>query len=547
MTALLALVDLAGYVALLLWGVHMVQSGVERALGTDLRRVLAVGLGTRPKAFAAGLGVTAILQSSTATGLIVSGFAAAGMIDLVPALAAMLGANVGTTLIVQVLTFNIMAVVPILFLVGIVLFRRAPTKRIHDFGRVAIGLGLVLVALDRMVAAVLPLESLPAVRDAITLVAGHPLPAMIAAALFTWAAHSSVATVLLVGSLATAGIVPIDGALAMVLGANLGTAVNPMLESQGGRDPSARRVPVGNFLNRLVACLLVLPLLPWLTTLIEGMDPDADRRVANFHTVFNLVAAAAFFPLLGPFARLLERLFPAAPLPPDPARPQYLDEAMLGVPSAAIEAAGREAVRVADAVGAMLSALPAAVGGDAAAEKALAAHGAVAAKLASAVRDYLDRLDNVDLAPRDRGRLIATLLFVGNIDHAGETVTDAFGHVQRRAPARAAVAAEPAVAEVAARLAAGTLSAAAAFAAGAGAPPSDVAALEAEVGGAVERASEGQYAALQSGQVLTAQVGAVVVDVLRDLDRVAGFLVTAVEDPMADGDSRDDEDAPIGA
>jgi phosphate:Na+ symporter len=545
MTALLALVDLAGYVALLLWGVHMVQSGVERALGADLRRVLAVGLGTRAKAFASGLGVTAILQSSTATGLIVSGFAAAGMIDLVPALAAMLGANVGTTLIVQVLTFNVMAVVPILFLAGIVLFRRAPTKRIHDFGRVSIGLGLVLVALDRMVAAVMPLESLPAVREAIVFVAGHPVLALVAAALFTWAAHSSVATVLLVGSLATAGIVPIDGALAMVLGANLGTAVNPVLESQGGRDPSARRVPVGNFLNRLVCCLVALPLLPLLTPLVEGLEPDADRRVANFHTAFNLIAAAVFLPLLDPFARLLTRLFPARPTPPDPTEPQFLDAAMLGVPSVAIEAAGREAGRVADAVAAMLAALPAAAAGDAAAEKAIARNGAVASKLSDAVRDYLDRLDNVDLAPRDRGRLIATLVFVGNVDHAGETVAEAFGHVLRRAPARAALAAEPAVAEIAARLAAGTQSAAAAYAEGAASPPSDVAALEAEVGAAVEKASEAHYAALQAGQALPAQVSAVVVDVLRDLDRVAGFLVAAVEDPMADG--ANDEDGLIGA
>lgn len=535
MTPFLALVDLAGYVALLLWGVHMVQSGVERALGADLRRVLAVGLGTRLRAFASGLGVTAILQSSTATGLIVSGFAGAGLIDLVPALSAMLGANLGTTLIVQVLTFNIMAVVPPLFLLGILLFRRAPTRRVHDLGRVSIGLGLVLLALDQMVAAVRPLTTLPAADTAITFLAGQPVLALLAAALFTWVAHSSVATVLLIGSLATAGMVPLEGALAMVLGANLGTAINPMLESPGGRDPSARRVPVGNFLNRLIACLVALPLLPIAADLVASLEPDADRRVADFHTAFNLAAALVFLPLLGPFARILERLFPARPAAPDPSAPQFLDPALIGVPNAAVDAAGREAARIVGAVSALLSALPAAAAGDATAEKVVKRNAAAATALAGAVRDYLDRLDDVDLAPRDRSRLIATLVFVGNIDHAGEAAGEAFGHLVRRPSARAAVAADPAVVSLATRLADATRSAAAAFAMGAAVPPADVAALEAETGAAVERASEAQFAALQAGQVQPAQMHATLVDVLRDFDRVAGYLVASVGDPMADG------------
>lgn len=533
MTALLALVDLAGYVALLLWGVHMVQSGVERALGSDLRRVLAVGLGTRAKAFASGLGVTAILQSSTATGLIVSGFAGAGMIDLVPALAAMLGANVGTTLIVQVLTFDIMAVVPLFFLGGLVLFRRAHTKRVHDLGRVAIGLGLVLVALDRMIAAILPLERLPAVDAAIDLVAGHPLLALVAAALFTWIAHSSVATVLLIASLATSGMVPLEGAFAMVLGANLGTAINPVLESPGGRDPSARRVPVGNFLNRLLACLVVLPFLPLLVSVVAGLDLEADRRVANFHTAFNLLAALVFFPLLGPFARLLERLFPARPKPADPAEPVFLDAALIALPSAAIEAAGREGGRAAETLADMLAALPAAVHGDAAAEKTVTRGGATVAALAAAIRDYLDRLDLAEFAPSDRARLIATLAFVGNLDRAAETVADALAHLRRRAAVRAGLAAEPDVLALAGRLADGVRAAAAAYAAGEGAVPPALVGLEAEAGAAVERAGERHFAALQAGEIQTAQLSATLVDLLRDFDRIAGYVLATVEEPLA--------------
>jgi phosphate:Na+ symporter len=135
----LSVLDLAGAVALLLWGVHMVRSGVQRAFGSDFRRILSRGFGGRLQAFAAGLGVTAVLQSSTVTCLMITSFAACGFVALVPALAAMLGANVGTTLIVQVLSFNVSPLSALLLIVGVVAFR-ADSTRTRDLGRVTIGL-----------------------------------------------------------------------------------------------------------------------------------------------------------------------------------------------------------------------------------------------------------------------------------------------------------------------------------------------------------------------------------------------------------------------
>ena len=122
---IMVLLDLLGGVALLLWGLHMVHSGILRAFGPDLRLLLAKALNNRLSAFAAGIGLTALLQSSTATALITTSFAAEGMVSLVSALAIMLGANVGTTLIVQVMSFNIAAAAPVLFIIGLVAFRTA--------------------------------------------------------------------------------------------------------------------------------------------------------------------------------------------------------------------------------------------------------------------------------------------------------------------------------------------------------------------------------------------------------------------------------------
>jgi len=155
------LLDLAGSVALLLWGLHMVQSGIQRGFGPELRRWLGTALNRRLAAFAAGLGITALLQSSTATGLMVAGFATSGAVALVSALAVMLGANVGTTLIVQVLSFDVAEVAPALILIGVILFRRGAAARARDFGRVAIGLGLMLMALRHLSGLFAPFEDVP--------------------------------------------------------------------------------------------------------------------------------------------------------------------------------------------------------------------------------------------------------------------------------------------------------------------------------------------------------------------------------------------------
>src|SRR6202521_5800972 len=174
MDTTLTLIDLAGSIALLLWGVHMVQSGIQRAFGPHLRRFLGRALGGRFRAFAAGLGVTSILQSSTATGLMVTAFAAGGLVDLVPALAVMLGANVGTTLIVQVLSFDVSRVSFLLILIGVFMFRRSGVTRTRDLGRVGIGLGLMLIALQHLLTMITPYEDVPSLR--MVLAWGHTVP-----------------------------------------------------------------------------------------------------------------------------------------------------------------------------------------------------------------------------------------------------------------------------------------------------------------------------------------------------------------------------------
>jgi phosphate:Na+ symporter len=417
----LTLVDLAGAVALLIWGVHMVQTGVTRAFGPQLRRVLAYGLGNRLKAFAAGLGVTAILQSSTATGLMVTGFAAGGLIDLVPALAVMLGANVGTTLIVQVVSFDVSRVSFLLILIGVMMFRRSSVTRGRDLGRVGIGLGLMLIALEHLLRIITPYEDGPSLRMLLGSVTADPGAAVLLAAGLTWAAHSSVAVVLLIMTLAAKGVVAPHAAFALVLGANLGTAINPLMESGVAGDPAGKRLPIGNLVNRIVGCVLALLLLNWIGPKLIAIDPDPARAVADFHTGFNLVLALVFLPILGPFARLLARCLPARIDITDPSKPMYLDGAARETPPIALAGAAREALRMIDVFETMLAgALDSLDRGDRKRVTETRRIDDVLDRLDRAIKEYLTSLDVDALSDADHQRLSEIIAFTTNVEHAGD-------------------------------------------------------------------------------------------------------------------------------
>ena len=339
---------------MLLWGLHMVLTGVLRAFGPDLRRLLGKALRNRFTAFCAGLGLTALLQSSTATGLMTASLAADGVVNLVPALAIMLGANVGTTLIVQLLSFNISAVAPVLFIIGLVTFRVGSGSLTRALGRIAIGLGLTLLALHILLDTLAPAEQAPAVRALLQSITGDPVLCVVIAAALTWAAHSSVAVVLLVMSVAFSNFVTAEAALALVLGANLGSAINPLIESGTRGDLASRRLPVGNLVNRLVGVLIVLPFLQPIARELTALQPDAAKMTAEFHMLFNVALAAIFIGLLDPMASLLVRILPERKQPADPSLPRYLDDAALETPSLALANAARETIRMGDTVEAML-------------------------------------------------------------------------------------------------------------------------------------------------------------------------------------------------
>ncbi len=409
--------------ALLLWGMHMVHSGILRAFGADLRRFLGAALANRFSAFGVGVLVTVLLQSSTATGLLVTSFTAGGMLALVPALAVMLGANVGTSLVVQVLSFDISAAAPVLLIIGVVAFRRGGRTRTRDLGRVAIGLGLMLLALHILLGSLAPAENAPAVRTLLQAATTQPVLNLVIGALLAWAAHSSVAVVVMVMSLAYSNFLTPVSVLALVLGANLGSAINPVLEGGSSDNPASRRLPAGNLAIRIVGCLAALPFLPQIAGLLQALEPNPARQAADFHTFFNLALAAIFILALDPIARLLERLLPERQETADPGRPLYLDATLLDTPSVALTCAAREVLHVGDIVEAMLRRTMAALVTD---DRKLVSEiermDDAVDRLDEAIKLYVTGITRNSLEPQDAHRAMEIISFSINLEHIGDII-----------------------------------------------------------------------------------------------------------------------------
>ena len=426
-----ALLGLAGAIALFLWGTHMAQTGVQRALGPRLRQILGQTLSNRTKAFFAGIGLPLLLQSSTAPCLLAASFTANGMVDLLPAMAVMLGANVGTALIVQVLAFDIALASPILVLIGFLMFRRTQNAMVHDLGRALIGLGLMLLALHQMLGILTGVETAPEFVTAMGIVGSVPALGFILAAIAAWGVHSSVAVVLLIISLASGGALPLDVAFVSVLGANLGTAINPLLEA-GAATPEARRLPTGNLGNRIVGIALTLLAVGPLAKALGGAMSPA-HTVAAFHLGFNLVFALLMLPLLKPAEALLNKLLPAQPTA-DPAAPLYLDSAARETPLVALGGAAREALRLADVLEEMLhGAHDALVKNDRRLIEMTRDRDDVLDSLNTAIKKYLTSIEADALNEDDQRRLNQILVFAMNIEQAGDVIDrNLLPHVTKR-------------------------------------------------------------------------------------------------------------------
>lgn len=416
------LLNLAGAIALLLWGTHMISTALLRGFGTQLRNWMGRNLNNRWMALISGIGITGVLQSSTAVSLMATSFTAAGTLSLAPALAVMLGANIGSTLVVQLLSFDTSLAMPVMLLVGVVVFRLRNDSRFESIGCALIGLGLMLLALGLLSASLGHMEATQVFRALMQSLEGDLIIAVLAAVLLTWICHSSVAVVLLIASMAGAGMMTPVTALALMLGANIGGAL-PSVMSAGSS--VARRLPVGNLLIRLFGALVLLPCLPLIAGQLARADIGLAHSVVYLHTAFSLMLAVLFIGLTGPLARLLSQLFPEQEAPADPGMPKYLDEAGLEVANIGLSNAVREALRLADMATLMLNqVLQLFEKPDQSAFARVRQLDHSVDLLSAAIRAYLADIGHDGLSDADADRAQEILMFVINLEHAGDILNN---------------------------------------------------------------------------------------------------------------------------
>jgi len=420
-TEVICIANMLGAVALLLWGLRMVGTGVTRTFGADLRRGINLGTDNRFKALLAGFAVTIALQSSTATCLMSASFAGRGLMTAATAQAIMLGANIGTSLVAKLLTFDVGPWSAVLLFLGITLFRTGEGRRRH-MARIFIGLGLILLSLHLLDQASEPLRDSQQLRQVLRDLDGAWLVGLTLAAIIAMLAHSSIASILLILPLAAKGDFSLSFGLALILGANLGSALPPVMET-GKDSPAVRRVPLGNAIVRLSGCLLALPFLDGISHLLPMLETERAAQLIDFHIAFNLVLALVYLPAVGAMGRLVERLRPDEAKTEDPRQPRYLDESALGSPSVAIGAAIRETLRIADVVETMLrQSLEVLRNSDAKQAGEVARMDHIVDALHQSVKLYLSRLSNEDMDEDSRRRSSEIMTFAINLEHIGDII-----------------------------------------------------------------------------------------------------------------------------
>ncbi|WP_411884099.1 Na/Pi cotransporter family protein [Polaromonas sp. YR568] len=416
------LLNLLAAIALLVWGTHLVRTGILRVFGANLRHVLARSVGNRFTAALSGIGVTALVQSSTATALITSSFVGQGLISLPAALAVMRGADIGTALIAVVFSFDLSWLSPLLIFVGVVMFIPRQASTSGRIGRILIGLGLMLLALRLVTASTEVLTQSPAVKALFTSVGSDLLLEITLGMVLAVISYSSLAVVLLIATLASSGGIPLDVALGLVLGANLGSGLLAVLTTAKS-SIETRQVPLGTLAFKLLGVVVTAPFIGQWLLHVRPFLGDPANVVVLFHLSFNVVVGIAFIGLTNPIARMTQKLLPKAEKPTSGERPNHLDPSALSTPSLAISNAAREALHQADVVESMLLGMLEVIQkNDLKLAEDLRKMDDSVDQLYSSIKYYLTKISREALAEEESRRWTDIISFTINMEQIGDII-----------------------------------------------------------------------------------------------------------------------------
>jgi phosphate:Na+ symporter len=416
------LLNLLAAIALLVWGTQLVRTGILRVFGANLRNILAKSVSNRLTAALSGMGVTALVQSSTATALIVSSFVGQGLMSLTSALAVMLGADIGTSVMAVVFSLDLSWLSPLFIFVGVVLFISRQSTTVGRIGRVLIGLGLMLLALRLVTQSASVLTQAPAVKALLGTLSSDLLLEIMVGGVLAVLSYSSLAIVLLTATLATTQVVPIDVALGLVLGANLGSGLLAVLTTLNA-NIETRQVPLGNLIFKVIGIAMAAPFVTlWLSSMRQWVSEPA-ALVVLFHLTFNVVVGCIFIGLTQVVARWVGRWLPKPEKSTVAGRQRHLDVTALATPSVAISCAVREAMHQADVVETMLIGVLSVIkNNDRKLAQDLQKMDDTVDELYSDIKYYLTKISREALSDKEGRRWTDIISFTINMEQIGDIV-----------------------------------------------------------------------------------------------------------------------------
>lgn len=427
MSLTLLFLHLAGAVTLLLWAVRMVRTGVERAYGAALERTLRRAKGSRVRAAGLGAAVAMLLQSSTAVGILAAGFAASGLVQFGTALTLLLGADLGSALVVGILSFDLSWLTPFLLITGGWMFLKGTRRDVKQTGRILVGIALILVSLKMIGESTAPLRQSEALPAVVGYLSGDYFTSFLLGALFAWLVHSSIAAVLLVASLAAQGLVPVELGVALVLGANCGGALIAVGLTRAAL-PAARRVPAGNLVFRGAGAVLALVIFHLFEPPMALVASSSSGQIVAIHVIFNLAIVIVCAPLTGLLEAPLARLIPDLKAQADATnllanRVSPLDRSVLHTPRLALASATRELLRMSEIIEVMLRpVMELYETGDKEKVKELRRLDQEVNKAHSDIKLYLAELNRSAMTSEEAQRSMILANFAINLEHVGDII-----------------------------------------------------------------------------------------------------------------------------
>ena len=427
------IVAIAGAAALLLWSVRLVRTGIERAFSHHLRKWLRRSAGSRLRATTSGLAAALLLQSSTAVAVLVTNFVSTGGIASAAGLAIVLGADIGSALVVQVLLQRQDFLVPLLLLTGITLFLKTPTPRARQVGRTLIGLALIFVSLDMIREATVPLADNQSLLSAMQYLGTDALMAFVIGAVFAWVVHSSVAAVLLIAAFVAQGLLPMNAAVSLVLGANLGGAfIAYILTLNAPRE--ARRMIAANLALRGGGAALLLMCITFSGVSLAWLGSSESMQIVNLHLAFNIGLAIAVMPLLGKIDAAMKALYPEGRKSVDAfGMSSALDDSTLDRPTQALACSAREILSIGQMVETMLRAVATLYDTwDEPLAKAIEEKDAQIRKMHFELKLFLARLHRRALEDEETRQSMDHIALAANLEAASDVITRTMTNLARR-------------------------------------------------------------------------------------------------------------------